>query len=43
MKTWFMGLYAFLLRYKIVWSETWKIRHQLDAPVREKDENEFLP
>ncbi|EII5666634.1 biotin/lipoyl-binding protein, partial [Vibrio parahaemolyticus] len=35
--------YAFLLRYKIVWSETWKIRHQLDAPVREKDENEFLP
>lgn len=31
------------MRYKLVWSETWKIRKQLDTPVREKDENEFLP
>ncbi|MCL8425692.1 alpha-hemolysin T1SS ABC transporter subunit HlyD, partial [Escherichia coli] len=38
-----MGFSEFLLRYKLVWSETWKIRKQLDTPVREKDENEFLP
>lgn len=43
MKTWLMGFYEFLLRYKTVWSETWKIRQQLDTPQREKDENEFLP
>lgn len=43
MKTWLMGFSEFLLRYKLVWSETWKIRKQLDTPVREKDENEFLP
>lgn len=43
MKTWLMGLSEFLLRYKLVWSETWKIRQQLDTPIREKDENEFLP
>ncbi|MER1892706.1 HlyD family type I secretion periplasmic adaptor subunit, partial [Proteus mirabilis] len=43
MKTWLMGVYEFFLRYKVVWSETWKIRQQLDAPIREKDEHEFLP
>ncbi|MBW5840058.1 HlyD family type I secretion periplasmic adaptor subunit [Yersinia enterocolitica] len=43
MKIWLMGFYEFLLRYKLVWRETWKIRHKLDTPVREKDENEFLP
>lgn len=43
MKTWLMGLYEFFQRYKTVWSEIWKIRHQLDTPDREKDENEFLP
>lgn len=43
MKTWFMGLWEFLQRYKTVWSEVWKIRHQLDTPDRESDESEFLP
>lgn len=43
MKAWLMVFYEFLLRYKLVWSETWKIRQQLDTPVREKDETEFLP
>lgn len=43
MNTWLMGIRDFLARYKLVWSETWNIRHQLDTPVREKDESEFLP
>lgn len=43
MKAFLMGFYDFLLRYKLVWSETWKVRKQLDTPVREKDESEFLP
>ena len=43
MKTWLLALYDVLSRYKNVWNETWKIRKQLDSPVREKDENEFLP
>ena len=37
MNTWLMGIRDFLARYKLVWSETWNIRHQLDTPVREKD------
>ncbi|HCQ8180214.1 TPA: biotin/lipoyl-binding protein, partial [Morganella morganii] len=43
MNIWLMGIRDFLARYKLVWSETWNIRHQLDTPVREKDESEFLP
>lgn len=43
MKTWFLALYDVMTRYKNIWKETWKIRKQLDSPVREKDENEFLP
>ncbi|WP_150540256.1 HlyD family type I secretion periplasmic adaptor subunit [Actinobacillus vicugnae] len=43
MKTWLMGLDEFFQRYKAVWSEVWKIRHQLDTPDRERDESEFLP
>ncbi|AEW78092.1 HlyD family type I secretion periplasmic adaptor subunit [Aggregatibacter actinomycetemcomitans] len=43
MKTWLLALYDVLSRYKNVWNETWKIRKQLDSPIREKDENEFLP
>lgn len=43
MKIWLIGFYEFFLRYKLAWSETWKIRKQLDVPAREKDENEFLP
>ncbi|HHT7856593.1 HlyD family type I secretion periplasmic adaptor subunit [Pasteurella multocida] len=43
MKTWIMGLYEFFQRYKTVWMEVWKIRHQLDTPARKSDENEFLP
>ncbi|MBH5326246.1 HlyD family type I secretion periplasmic adaptor subunit [Salmonella enterica] len=43
MKIWLTGIYEFFLRYKLVWSDTWKVRKQLDVPAREKDENEFLP
>ncbi|QPB42117.1 HlyD family type I secretion periplasmic adaptor subunit [Rodentibacter haemolyticus] len=43
MKTWLMGVYEFFLRYRSIWRDTWKIRHELDSPIREKDEHEFLP
>ena len=43
MKLWIMGIKDFLQRYCSIWREVWKVRHQLDAPARQKDENEFLP
>ncbi len=43
MKLWILGIYDFFLRYKTTWKEVWKIRDQLDHPIREKDESEFLP
>ncbi|EFG0129527.1 enterohemolysin T1SS ABC transporter subunit EhxD, partial [Escherichia coli] len=36
-------LWDLVCRYKTVFSDVWKIRHTLDAPVREKDEYAFLP
>ncbi|HFS4511683.1 TPA: hypothetical protein ACHY6Y_005069, partial [Escherichia coli] len=43
MRFYMKGLWDLVCRYKTVFSDIWKIRHTLDAPVREKDEYAFLP
>lgn len=43
MRFYMKGLWDLVCRYKTVFSDVWKIRHTLDAPVREKDEYAFLP
>lgn len=43
MKLWINGLIDFFRHYCHIWHEVWKTRKQLDTPIRQKDENEFLP
>ncbi|EIH6654723.1 HlyD family type I secretion periplasmic adaptor subunit, partial [Escherichia coli] len=43
MRFYMKSLWDLICRYKAVFSDVWKIRHTLDAPVREKDEYAFLP
>ncbi|EEX9366345.1 hemolysin activation protein, partial [Escherichia coli] len=35
MRFYMKGLWDLVCRYKTVFSDVWKIRHTLDAPVRE--------
>ncbi|MCX1665078.1 HlyD family type I secretion periplasmic adaptor subunit [Escherichia coli] len=43
MKFWIAGFFNLLSRYKNIFHETWKIRHNTDTPERTKDESAFLP
>ncbi|ACE87885.1 ApxIID [Actinobacillus minor 202] len=43
MKLWIISIYEFFLRYKNLFQEVWKVRKELDSPVRLKEEYEFLP
>lgn len=43
MNHWLAGLKDFYNRYKSVWVHCWRLRDQLDPPVRSKDELSFLP
>lgn len=41
MKFWIAGFFNLLSRYKNIFHETWKIRHNTDTPERTKDESAF--
>ncbi|WP_373777488.1 HlyD family type I secretion periplasmic adaptor subunit [Glaesserella sp.] len=43
MSLWLEGLCELIKRYLTIFSETWKIRRQFDSPLRQEDENAFLP
>ncbi len=42
MRFYMKGLWDLVCRYKTVFSDVWKIRHTLDAPVREKMSMHFF-